>query len=479
MSETKTLPVDPAKAATFFKRAAEVEKTKNWDYAIAMYVNGLQFDPDNLDIWKKLIVLGRTRKANGGKPGDGLFGEKFTITAKGPLTALLNAGESLARDPDNISKWERLVKASTNSGAVRSAEWFADNFLQMSRADEKASNGTKMSRWRMLKDHYKTLEIFDKARLCAEEATRLAPNDLELITEVKNLAAQNVMRKGNYEEATQEGSSFRSMMKDADKQDQLIAMQRDVKSEDAVARAISEARAKWEKEPGNNGLLRAYVNALIKTEKDDPEKEAIKLLEAQAAKTGDYQLRVMAGDIKMKQYNRNLRIAREQLDKIADPAQKAALQTKLAEKAKQVLAFEIKEYQERTAKYPTDREMRFELGRRFFDAAQYDDAIDNLQQAEQAPKLRTRALNLLGQAFMAKEWYEEAVDTFKRAVSTYEGMETDNVSKELHYNLAAALEAFGSLDEALLEFRKVAQWQLTFRDVRDRVQKLRAQLGKK
>ena len=84
-------------------------------------------------------------------------------------------------------------------------------------------------------------------------------------------------------------------------------------------------------------------------------------------------------------------------------------------------------------------------------------------------------MNAIGQCFFYKEWYADAVDTFEQALEAVETSE-DNTAKELRYNLGRAYEADGKLEEALQHFRKIAQIDFNYRDVRDRVNALRKKM---
>jgi len=119
--------------------------------------------------------------------------------------------------------------------------------------------------------------------------------------------------------------------------------------------------------------------------------------------------------------------------------------------------------------------LKYEYGRRLLRAKQYDDAIPVLQEARSDPRHRIGALAGIGQCFFFKEWYPDAVETFEQALESVENKESA-IAKELLYNLGRAHEADGHVDEALTAFRRVAQLDFNFGDVRERVDTLRKQL---
>ncbi len=74
--------------------------------------------------------------------------------------------------------------------------------------------------------------------------------------------------------------------------------------------------------------------------------------------------------------------------------------------------------------------------------------------------------------FFFKGWYIDSMDIFRQAIEDYE-IKDDAIAKDLRYNLARSLEEQGKADEALELYRKLAQLDFNFKDVRQRVDKLR------
>lgn len=64
-----------------------------------------------------------------------------------------------------------------------------------------------------------------------------------------------------------------------------------------------------------------------------------------------------------------------------------------------------------------------------------------------------------------KGWYPDAIDVFKQAIDAYE-IKDDAIAKELRYNLARAYEEQGRVDEAVELYRKIAQLDFAYKDVR-------------
>ena len=177
--------------------------------------------------------------------------------------------------------------------------------------------------------------------------------------------------------------------------------------------------------------------------------------------SGAYRFKQRIDDVKIRQIRRRY----NKLHGAGDKEQ-------ATQAARELRAFELKSYAERAANYPTDMTVKFELGRRQLTAGKIDDAIASLQQAQRNPKRRNRALNYLGQAFAKKDWHNEAVDTYKKALD-FEPPE--ELRKEILYNMGLSLKSMGEMAEALEHFSEVAQMDYNFRDVRDQIEQLRKQ----
>jgi len=77
-----------------------------------------------------------------------------------------------------------------------------------------------------------------------------------------------------------------------------------------------------------------------------------------------------------------------------------------------------------------------------------------------------------GPCFYLKKWYDDAIDIFTEALGGCE-VKDSATAKDLRYNLAKSYEHKGQTKEALELYRKLAQLDFGYKDVRKRVNKLR------
>jgi len=441
------------KGKAFFKRAEEVAATGNWDFAIQMYVDGIRREPENIERGHKpLREVSLKRKAAGGKPA-GMFEAMKHKATKDPAESLANAEFLLAKDPGNINHMMGVFHAAQNVGNHELINWIGDLVLAASRAAKKPNKQTCKAlakAWNEIGENAKALEAVDTARAVYQ-------NDPELEDMAGKLAAMAAMDKGKYEESfTKSIDNLDGQLKHARK-DQLVHDQ------DYLQREIEQSRAEYQESPTVPGKIDALVDALLQVEDEAHEKEAMEVLAKAHAETGAYRFKSRLDDVRVRQLRRRAGKIRQEGDK-----------TKIAAMARKLLAFEMKMYAERAKNYPTDLSIKFELGRRQLLAGRIDDAIGSLQQAQRDPKRRITAMVLLGRAFAAKDWHREAVETYERAL---EHDLTENRAKEVHYYLAASLEAMGNTAEALEHYSRVAQIDYNYLDVRDRIEALRKKAG--
>ena len=451
------------RARDFFSRAAEVAYTLNYDYAIELYLDGLSAWPDTLEEGHhKLRDIALRRQASGGKKSG--FGDSSKYkkpSSKSPKDLMLKAEYLLSKDPGNVGHMQDLVKAAVAGDYRVTANWMADLLFDHNLQSEKPSASTFV----FLRDCYIKIENFGRALQACQSAFQLKPNDTALEAAVRDLSAQSTMQHGKYDG----GGDFRGSIKDREGQEKLQSQGKVVRSGSVQAGAIAEARREYEAAPTVPGKINNLVTALCAAEQLEQETEAIEILEKAFAESGQFRYRQRIGDIRIKRWQRKVRDYRDKLK--ADPEDQSSKQ-KLAAAIAKSLEVELKHYQLCCENYPTDMRMKFEYGKRLLLAKQYDDAIPVLQEARSDPRHRIAAIGCIGQCFFRKEWYPDAVETFQQALEAVENKES-GIAKELLYNLGRAYEADGNTDEALSAFRRVAQLDYNYSDVRKRVDALR------
>ena len=178
-----------AKARAFFAKGRKLAQSSNFDYAIRMYLEGLQYAPEALEEGHlPLCELALHRSGAGGKKPTMVEKVKH-MGGKTPIEQLLNAEYLFAKDPDHIPYAEAMLKAAVAGDYVRTADWIANLIFQTNNASDKPS----LSTYLLLKGSYVKLGKLDKAVAACQRAVRLKPDDKYLADEFKNLSAELTM----------------------------------------------------------------------------------------------------------------------------------------------------------------------------------------------------------------------------------------------------------------------------------------------
>ncbi len=454
----------PGKGRAFFERARTVAATGNYDYAIDMYIEGLNREPFNVAEHTALRDVSLTRKVKGGKAAGGILGPKLPYKGKSAKEAMLNAEYILAKDPGNIPSMLTIIRNAVELQLKDVVLWIGPTLL----AANRTTKTPKLEIFLELSEMYDKMKEYSKASEALQQAMILKPTDLGLSSRAKDLSAKETLEKGNYEQS----ESFKGSIKDREQTKELMQEESLSKSDDYKIAQIELSRKEYEKNTKELQVITKYVNALRMMDDETHETVAIDVLNKAYKETGVYRHKMAIGEIRMKQFKRNMRFLVEALK--GDPEDKETGE-QLAEVRKERLAFEVGEFKERVEHFPTDMLFMYEYGVRLYEAGKYDEAIGMFQQAQNNPKHRVEALHFLGRSFLTQGMKHEAMETLKRAIESYELAETgDTKSKELHYWLARAYEENGRFGEAMNLYSTITQWDITYRDSRKRLSEMRA-----
>jgi len=450
---------DISKAMAFFSRAEEVSATDNFDYAIDMYIEGLQRAPDAVEQGHKpLRYTALVRQGKGGKKPSMMDKMKHS-RGKTAMENMINAEYLLAKDPDNLLYAEQMLKSALEAGFKNTAMWIADLIFEASRGSDKPSLATLL----LLKDTYEAMEEYAKAVGACGFALKLKPDDGVLAGEYKNLSAQLAMKKGKYDQ-----QDFRDSIKDRESQEKMQAQQAVIKSVDVRQQAVDDFRKIYEGNKSQGNLFK-LTDALGDLQTDKSDIEAMKMLEEAYRQSNDFSYKKRAGEMQLRMLRRQVR---HKKDVLAVNAEDHTVKESLNEKTKELLAAELEHYRLCMENSPMDLRLRYEYGLRLMRNQKYDEAIPFLQMARKDQRHKIAAMNKIGLCFFVKGWFADAIDTLKEAIEAYEIKDNDT-AKELRYNLARAYEQHGDMGPALELYRRIAQIDFSYKDVKARIDRLR------
>ena len=456
---------DRNKAQVFFDRAKTVAGTGNYEYAIEMYIQGLNIDPENVEAHQALRDISLKRKASGGKDMGMLDRMKLGSKKGDDKLSMLNAEKLLAYDPGNMDRMLAVFQSAYRAGFYDTVLWIGP-ILQRANAEAKKPDYHKFI---AMRDVYNALEEYKLATEACHYALTLRPDDMNLQQEMKNLAAKQTMKGGKYGTA----KSFRESVRDRELQDKLLEQDRDVHEVDAMARVIHEADVAWQSDPEDPAKFTKLIDALRRPEQTEYENRAIELLEDAYKRSGQFKWRQRIGEIRMAQLGRQERALRSEVEEHKNDPDYAEWKQKYKEFAAEKAKTELDEFKLILEHYPTDSNARFQVAYRTFLLGQFQEAIPVFQQVRTDPKYRVLASILLGQAFLGAGFPDEAVDTLKVVIDEYPGR-GDEKSMQMFYWYARALEEKRDMAAALKAYSQVAQWNFNYADVQQRIKRLRS-----
>ena len=454
-----------AKARKWFDRARQLADSRNYEYAIKCFIDGLALWPEAVE--EAHIPLRGTatvRHQTGGKKPGMMDGVKYSMTHKEPLKAMLNAEWLMAHDPTNVNYMEGVFKNANKGRFDDTLMWIGPIFRGAAEAEKKPSP----KRFALMKQLYEelgdrcqardepklALDAYERALEAITFQKRIEPRNNNLANEIRDLSTKLTILKGRYSES----DSFKRSLVDGEHQKELHDRERMVHTHEQFEDLRRAAEADWRNNPNVPAKLIALTDLLCRPEDPKYEEEAIKLLDEEYARNADYRFKQRADDTRMKQLHRAERDARGEGD--TDALREAKIKR---------LGFEIPVFAERVEQYPTDLRVKFEYGMRLFNAQKFDQAIPMFQAARADPKSKTRCCLYIGRAFYLKKLYSQAITILREGEDICE-IPNDETAKEITYWLARALEAAGEAETAQKTYGKLLQLDYNYRDVRVRIE---------
>jgi tetratricopeptide (TPR) repeat protein len=448
----------PRDLRMLFTKGNDALQRDNFDYAIDLYNQILAKEPGLYDCRKAL----RTAQARKAGKGSGFFKKMLSSAgsqphlAKGhmalgkdPAEALKIAEQVLNSDPTNSGAHKLVVEAATAlelpKTAVLSLEILVanspkDRDVAIKFAHALADAGQVGRAEKILADLYNSF-----------------PNDQELGQALKDLSARKTLDEGGYEALADGSGSYRDILKDKEEAVSLEQQNRQVKSEDVAERLIAEYEARLKAEPKNLKLLRQLAELYTQKKQFDLALSYYAQIKSSDV-GGDASLDRTIADTTARKLEHEI----AQLDPAApDYTEKVAR----LEAEKQ--AYQLAECQKRVERFPTDLQIRFELGQRYFNLGKITEAMKEFQKAQGNPHRRIQALSYLGQCFARRGINDLAATTFQDAIK--EKAVFDEEKKELLYLLGCVFEKMGKRDEAIAQFKTIYASDVGYKDVAEKI----------
>lgn len=459
---------DKARALQWFKKARECLEKREYDYGIECYLTGLGFWPEAVEEGHKpLRALAMARLQTGGKAAGMMEKMKKSTSSKDFKQNVLNAEWLWSKDPLNGGYLDPLLKSAVKAAYLETAKWIApillDNFLKK---DKKPDMGRFKAFRQTLEEAAERAEGLSNTSLAAwfyEQAVAsldfLAvrnPGDEALRTEQRNLSSKLTISRGKY---SAEGETFRGSLKDGDQQKILHDADRMKQGDQTMEDVLAAARREYEANPTTPVKINGLVDVLLRRERENEENEAVAVLRKAHADTKNYNFKVKADDVRLRQAVRRARQLVEKARGGGTDEDKQAARKAVTEQ----LELELEICRERCEQYPTDLRMKFRLGAALFKAHRYDETIPILQVAQGDPKNRARCQLLIGRCFYEKQTYSQAIEVLKESLDAHQ-ISGDDLHKELLYWMGRACEADGRKEDAAAAYGKLLRVDYNYAD---------------
>ncbi len=440
--------------AKHLENAADAVKRRNYPHAITVYQQVLQIQPDY------------------GEAREGLQKALFTKAAQkkpSKLTAMLGGGLSLLTG-------HLLRLLGRHAGAARSLQRYVvldplSEGANLALANSLQRAGLRRSALAVYAAYAEQQPrclpacraagalLYEQGKLAQalemyELALKVDPRDQEALKARKDLAAEGALKSTGIEKA----QSSRELIKDKDLQQKLEQQQRLQLSPEEIERELDTLEQQLQEHPDDLKLLRR-VGKLRELKKDL--KGALDCLEraAQLAPQ-DADLQDQAGELRLRLQELFVQKALARGDRgAAERAELALHQARVAE------------CRRRIDRNPADFALRFQLGSALLELGEHDAAIAELQQAVKDPRRKAEAQFLLGKAFRKKDLGDLALSQFEKAL---QAAGASPLAKEALYEMGQLCEDLGKRDVALQHYARILEQDIGFRDVAQRIDRLKA-----
>jgi tetratricopeptide (TPR) repeat protein len=457
MPEKQSSQVPRALRELYDKGVTALQRN-NLDYAIAIFMQVLGQEPGYFDAREALRAT--QFKKSGGKGG---FFKKIVGTASSspmvakaqmtlrsnPLEAITTIEQVLVSDPNNASAHKVLAEAALASDLPKTAILSLEIILKNSPKDRETTM--------LLADALAQSGNVPKAEALLADLLRARPTDAEVAQALKNLSARRTLNEGGYEALSEGTGSYRDILRDKEQAVALEQEKREVKAEDVSGKLLADLERRIAADPKNLKNLRSAAELFLQRKEFDRALEHYNRIIA-AEGVADPSVEKAITETTLKKFDHDL----GQLDpNIPEQSDKAA-QIKAAR-----AEFLLADTRRRAEKYPTDLQIRFELGQLYLETGKVSEAIQELQKAQAHPHRRLAAMGLLAQCFAKRGMNDLAARKLQEAIR--EKPAFDDEKKELIYTLGAVLEAMGKRDEAIEQFKQIYEHDIGYKDVAARV----------
>ncbi len=446
------------------ERARLAVERRNYPYAIELYQEILQLDPNDVDARRSLrAVEVRQAKETGTSRTTAIIKNlgtyiKLSIPSKNFEGVIMACEKYLQSDPTNPRILKKLAAAAYAAGYRETAVAVLDD-LRQQHPDDVEGLRMLMAAYREVGDTKKALDV-------CREIIKMAPEDREAMQAIRDLSASDMSKKFETAAASgQQGHTSQGIVKDKEEIERLSRDRENLRTEDDVKAEIEATKEDVNQKPEDSRLRVKLGNMYLRLREFDAADETFK--KAKELSPTEYTIDMKLQDVVIGRMRAEAsRFAKEWQADRDNPKTKAVYRDAYTK----LLRFRLKCFEEREKQFPTDLSIAFDLGNLYFESKNLDAAIKRYQRTVHDPKNRAKSLLNLGISFQRKEQFDLAIKQYSEGIRH---MEVWNAEKlELVYQRGDCYEEMGRKDDATGDFTAIYEKDISYKDIGKRIEKL-------
>jgi tetratricopeptide (TPR) repeat protein len=435
------------------QKADEALKRRNYDFAIEVYQQLLELEPDLAEA-RGGLRQALKRRAEQQKGGTRFF---KVLAGAGPLAVakgLRKAGKHAAAaksleqyltsnpldEEGNLELGLALESAGYYKSALAVYEFLAE-------IAPKSAEGLKRAGAMSYRagEHTKALEYY-------ERALQADPRDQEALKARKDLSAERALRAGRFETV----QHSREQIKDKEQVLEIERARRRQLTDEDLEKERTRLEGLYADNPKDPELMLQLADVHERLKDFDSALDFA--ARAQQYRKDSFELTCRVGDLRAKMMKK--RIAR------ADKDGNAELATRLEQELVEV---EAEDFRNRVWLHPGDASLRLQLGKRLLKKGDLDAALAEFQKAQADARVQREARMGMAQCFQRKGYGDLARREYLRVLDGVQ--EIDERAKETLYALGEIAEGESKADEARSFYARVYEVDIGYRDVADKMER--------
>lgn len=449
---------DEAKARRCYQHGTKAAEAGNWDMAVQMFSQCVKLVPTNL-VYRQFLRNSTKKKYGDNKKGAGGLGKTKLMSIRGKVKKAKQKEEwvqasLLAEEGLLVNPWDAQLNVDVAEAARGMDEMEIARFAMveavLSAPKDKDIHVT-------LADLLEERGEYVEARKIWERIQVIDPKDIEVSRKLSALDAREAQKRGGFDDA--ESSKDVRQNKGVDTTGGRTMTERADDVETALRHAIR-------KEPEQ---VEHYLKLATHQKTNRKFEEAYETMKQALDVSGaDPGVREQLEDAELLLMKYNVDLAKDAANQSEDPEKRKVV----AQLSQEMRTRQIEVLSAREQRHPQNLGIKMELAKLVMQLQEWARAIPLLQKASQDPRMKTKALVLLGKCFMYDNKLPLAKGQFERAVPDL-NFETDpDTYREAHYLLARACEETGDTEKAMHYYGEVLVVDYDYKDARERLEKL-------